>query len=229
MFESKQVNISWMKLVGEAVLIFASVYLAIFLHGVATERAERDNAVDSLAQLYEELQLDQVDVAKVKEEQEELGRVYYAMVEWLKAPDMESAAGFNGAATRLLDSNQTLFSRRATWTTMVAGGELRSLRNAELVRRLGNLYENLNDRLDYSANFYDRTLLDGVQPALSSNWDYETREFLDDSPAAVTRLRNEVATGQGYNVFYRQLLANYSRELDKVLIEVERFLEQEGR
>ena len=68
-------GVSWRRLLSEAVVIVASVYLAIVLEGMSDDRDRATEAVDALVQLVEELRKDRSDVAEVIAEQENLSRL----------------------------------------------------------------------------------------------------------------------------------------------------------
>ena len=65
-------GVSWRRLLSEAFVIVASVYLAIVLEGMSDERDRASEAVDALVQLVEELRKDRADVAEILVEQESL-------------------------------------------------------------------------------------------------------------------------------------------------------------
>ena len=92
-------------------------------------------------------------------------------------------------------SNRTMFPRRSAWTTMVASGQLTELDNPDLVTRLGNLYENLNERLEYNGRYYDSDLSEFAPGYVASIWDTHNVRLLTNDPVALAGFRNRLRFG----------------------------------
>ena len=119
-------GVSWRRLLSEAVVIVASVYLAIVLEGMSDDRDRATEAVDALVQLVEELRKDRSDVAEVIAEQENLSRLYVNLRRWFEDPSSMPADSVQETLDLVAWSNRTMFPRGAAWTTVVAGSSLSS-------------------------------------------------------------------------------------------------------
>ena len=166
-------GVSWRRLLSEAVVIVASVYLAIVLEGMSDDRDRATEAVDALVQLVEELRKDRSDVAEVIAEQENLSRLYVNLRRWFEDPSSMPADSVQETLDLVAWSNRTMFPRGAAWTTMVAAGQLRYLEDVALVTRLGDLYENVNPRIEYNGAAYDASLNTVMRESVPTVWDFE--------------------------------------------------------
>lgn len=224
-------GVSWRRLLSEAVVIVASVYLAIVLEGMSEDRDRASEAVDALVQLVEELKKDRADVAEVIAEQESLSRQYVNLRRWFKAPSSMPADSVQQTLDTVAWSNRTMFPRGAAWTTMVAAGQLRYLDDVALVKRLGDLYENVNPRLEYNGAAYDENLNATMRESVPTVWDFEGRRLLTGDPDAVARVQGQLRyLHVTFNGWYLWYLAQYAEQLDGLISEVEAYLDGgEGR
>ena len=97
-------GVSWRRLLSEAVVIVASVYLAIVLEGMS----------------------------EVLVEQENLSRQYVNLLRWFGDPSSMPVDSVHESLDVVAWSNRTMFPRGAAWTTRVAAGQLRYLDDAPL-------------------------------------------------------------------------------------------------
>ena len=222
-------KIPWGRLAAEGVLIVASVYLAIVLEGNSQDRARGREATAALAQLLGELQEDRADLDEVKAEQLDLSMRYETLLRWFADP----ATMPNDSVQEFLDkvsiSNRTMFPRRSAWTTMVADGQLTELDHPALVTRLGNLYENLNSRLEYNGSYYDTDLSIFTASSMSSIWDSQHSELLTNDPLALAVFWNKLRSMYfGWNLYYLDLLAQYQIDVDELIKAVDEHLQARG-
>lgn len=218
------------RLLGEAFVIVVSVYLAIFLQERADDRERTEEALDALVQLRAELRSDRSDLSEVLAEQREIDVRYARVDRWLSEPRTAPAESLTAALDSLGYSNRTMFPRKSAWTTMVASGQLRYLRDPGLVVRLANLYENVNPRLEYNGRFYDEANEDVMGGTAPLTWDAERGTFLVDDPRGVAGFRNRLRyLHLAMNVWYLRYLEDYGEQLEARLAEVDGYLAAHGR
>ena len=224
-------GVSWRRLLSEAVVIVASVYLAIVLEGMSEDRDRATEAVDALVQLVEELRKDRADVAEVIAEQESLSRQYVNLRRWFEDPSSMPADSVQETLDLVAWSNRTMFPRGAAWTTMVAAGQLRYLEDVALVTRLGDLYENVNPRIEYNGAAYDANLNTVMRESVPTVWDFEASRLVTGDPEVVARIQGQLRyLHVAFNGWYLWYLAQYAEQLDGLILDVEAFLDaREGR
>jgi len=211
----------WRRILVEAALIFASVYLAIVLEGISSDRARAAEARTAIVQLRSELAADQKDLSEILEVQVEQAGLYRSLADWLASPESMPRDEVDRTLERLGESNRTMFPRQGAWTSIVSTGLLAWVGNAELVTRLGNFYENINERLEYNGRDYDYNLNEVMRTTASAVWDRRTHRPLGD----LTPLRNELRYIEvGWNGFYLDLLRDYERELDGLVEDIDAYL-----
>jgi len=176
----------------------ASVYLAIVLEGKAQDRERAEEATAALAQLREELRSDQADIGEIRVAQEGLAIHYLKLMDWFADPVSLPGDSVQEALDQLTTNNRTMFPRSSAWTTMVASGQLTELDNPALVTRLGNLYENINDRLIYNGEYYDTDLSKFAFGSEVTTWDSQTRRLLTREPRALAEFRNHLFDRRGF-------------------------------
>lgn len=222
-------SLPWLKFVGRALLIIASVYVAIFLEGLAADHGRAEDAHATLEQLAGELREDRADLVEIIAEQEMLDRTYRDLLRWLAEPATMPSDSVQEALDLIAYSNRTLYPRRGAWTTMVSDGHLSWIRDRGLVTDLGSLYENINDRIEYNGASYDFSLDETMRVALTSVWDPERRLPLRDDAAELTRLRNRLRyLHRSWNGFYLSLLREYETEVDGLLSRIDDYLADES-
>ena len=222
-------TIPWARLVAEAVVIVASVYLAIVLEGKAQDRERGEEAIAALAQLREELRADQTDIGEIRASQEQLAVDYLRLLDWFAEPGSMPGDSAQVAFDHIATSNRTMFPRSSAWTTMVASGQLTELDNPALVTRLGNLYENINDRLIYNGEYYDTDLSRFTFGALISIWNAETRTPYTRDALELTVFRNRLRYMYlAWNQYYLALLDENEAEVDELITVVCEHLQERG-
>ncbi len=114
----------WARWLAEFVLIVGSVYFAVYLEGASEDRADRAAAQVALSQLLGELRGDARDFDRIIAKQDSLHGDYSDLRRWLAEPGSYPADSAGAALYRVTAENSTLFARRSSWTTMVAGSQL---------------------------------------------------------------------------------------------------------
>lgn len=219
----------WVRWAAEFVLIVGSVYLAVYLEGASQRRSDRAAARAALTQLLGELREDVRDFDRIIAKQDSLDVDYSDLARWLSSPGSPPADSVAGAIYRVSTENSTLFPRRASWTTMVAGNQLADLGAPELVLRLGQLYETIYNRTDYNSALFDRTL-----SAATLSWAAVRWQSLDSAPlshdeADLEHLASSLAfLHMGWNKWYRDLLIGYRGDLVSTIAMVEEYLAAQG-
>jgi len=222
-------GIPWKRLAAEALVIVASVYLAIVLEGKAQDRERAEEATAALAQLREELRSDQADIGEIRVAQEGLAIHYLKLMDWFADPVSLPGDSVQEALDHILTNNRTMFPRSSAWTTMVASGQLAELDNPALVTRLGNLYENINDRLIYNGEYYDTDLSRFAFGSEVATWDSQTKRLLTREPRALAEFHNRLyRMYHAWNQYYLALLDEYEAEVVGLITAVGEHLQESG-
>lgn len=222
-------KIPWGRLAAEGLLIVGSVYLAIVLEGNSQDRAQGREATAALGQLLGELREDRADLDEVRAQQLDLEGRYRALLDWFADPASMPGDSVQEYLDIITTSNRTMFPRRSAWTTMVAAGQLIELDNPDLVTRLGNLYENINERLEYNGSYYDSDLSAFSMGYIASIWDTQNVRLLTKDPVALAGFRNRLRFMHlGWNLYYLDLLDEYQVELGGLITSVDQHLQARG-
>ncbi|MEQ1912707.1 MAG: DUF6090 family protein [Vicinamibacterales bacterium] len=215
----------WVRWLAEFALILVSVYLAVYLEGASQRRSERSAARVALTQLLGELQADIGDFDRIIAKQDSLHTDYSNLGRWLAHPASYPADSVAGALYRISSENSTLFPRRSSWTTMVAGGQLADLDAPELVLQLGQIYETIYPRIDYNSRFYDEALGNAIQGSAAIRWQSLQSTPLSQDAADVERLASSLEWVHGaWNVWYRDLLITNRRDVVDQVESLESYL-----
>lgn len=219
----------WTRIIGEGALIIVSVYLAIVLEGVSQDWAAAQAAHAALAQMLDEMREDARDLEEIRAEQLERNEQYEALINWLGSPDTIPIDSVAVAMDSIISSNRTLYPRRSAWTTMVADGQLRELDAPSLVARLGNFYESVSARIIDNGNDYDESLNDIARNSVPLVWDGIDRRLMTTNVEQLTIFRNQLRFMQlAWNVWYLELLDDYEKLLDTLILDIESYLRKSG-
>jgi len=219
-------NIPWARFLVEAALIVGSVYLAIVLEGNSSDRSRKDEAIAALTNLRAELELDREDGEEILSLQNGQAFSHQKIQAWLTDTPSIPADLFSSALVHTLTKNRTVFPRRASWTTMVAEGQLTVLGDPALIRSLANLYEHSNVRLEYNGDRYDDTTQDMLRGRMPYAWDLVESRFVTTEPAAIRTFGNQMLHVQRQNRNYAVLLSSWLEEVENVHAQVTSYLEQ---
>jgi len=216
---------AWARWVAEFALILVSVYLAVYLEGASQRRSERSAAQVALTQLLGELEADVRDFDRIIAKQDSLQIDYANLGRWLAHPASYPADSVGGALYRISSENSTLFPRRSSWTTMVAGGQLADLDAPELVLQLGQIYETIYPRIDYNSGFYDESLGNAIQGSTAIRWQSLQSKPLSEDAADVERLASSLEwLHVAWNLWYRDLLITNRRDVVAAIERLESYL-----
>ncbi len=222
-------GVPWLRWLAEFVLIVGSVYLAVYLEGASQRRADRGAARVALSQLLGELREDVLDFDRIIAKQDSLHTDYTNLQRWLADSSTYPADSVAEALYQVSTENLTLFPRRASWTTMVAGNQLADLEAPELILRLGQLYETFYDRIDYNSRFYDENLSSALQSSSAIRWQSLRTRPLSDEDDEIEHLAASLEwIHLTWNVFYLDLLIEYRGDAIEVTSLVEEYLEAHG-
>ncbi len=222
-------GVPWLRWLAEFVLIVGSVYLAVYLEGASQRRADRGAARVALSQLLGELREDVLDFDRIIAKQDSLHTDYTNLQRWLADSSMYPADSVAEALYQVSTENLTLFPRRASWTTMVAGNQLADLEAPELILRLGQLYETFYNRIDYNSRFYDENLSSALQSSSAIRWQSLRTRPLSDEDDEIEHLAASLEwIHLTWNVFYLDLLIEYRGDAIEVTSLVEEYLEAHG-
>lgn len=214
-------KLPWARLLGEALLIFASVYVAIVLEGVSAERGRQDEAREALRQLRGELVLDRAEAEGVLDAQRQIAIDYSDLVRWLGSPSTMPTDSFGVVVRRIGYSNPTAYPRKGAWTALSSTGLLAAIEDPELVVRVADHFENLVARVEYNGNDYDELLNATMMESVPAVWDpFRARPTND-----LTELRGRLDyLATSWNRYYQELLAMYVEGLDGLIGDVDAYL-----
>lgn len=222
-------KLPWTKLLAEGALIIVSVYFAIVLEGMSQDREEKLAAHTALAQMLDEMREDQSDVGEIRAEQIERDRQYRTLIKWLANPESLSPDMVGDAIDAIFFSNRTLYPRRSAWTTMIAAGQLAEIDDPALVTRLGNFYESFIVRVIDNGYDYDDNLNAIARTSASEIWDGVNSRLLTTDARQITVFRNQLRFMHlAWNLWYLDLLDEYGRTMDSLILEIESYLEEKG-
>jgi hypothetical protein len=222
---TKERGAPWGRWLAEFVLIVGSVYLAVYLEGLAEDRADQAAAQVALSQLLGELRGDAQDFERIIAKQDSLHGDYSDLRRWLAEPRSSPADSVGAALYRVTAENSTLFARRSSWTTMVAGNQLADLDAPELVLRLGEVYETIYPRIDYNSLAYDQTIQDHISTSRAIMWQSINTEPFADDVAEVAALTSSLEYLRvNWNAWYRDLLIQYRSDVASAINAVEEHL-----
>ena len=222
-------KLPWTKLLAEGALIIVSVYFAIVLEGMSQDREEKLAAHTALAQMLDEMREDQSDVGEIRAEQIERDRQYETLIKWLANPESLSPDMVGDAIDAIFFSNRTLYPRRSAWTTMIAAGQLSEIDDPALVTRLGNFYESFIVRVIDNGYDYDDNLNAIARTSASEIWDGVNRRLLTTDARQITVFRNQLRFMHlAWNLWYLDLLDEYGRTMDSLILEIASYLEENG-
>lgn len=222
-------RLRWVRWAAEFALMLGSVYLGVYLEGASQRRSDRAAARVALTQLLGELREDVRDFDRIIAKQDSLGVDYSDLARWLASPGPSPADSVAGALYRVSAENSTLFPRRASWTTMVAGNQLADLGTPELVLRLGQLYETIYPRIDYNSAHYDESLDAATQSWSAVRWQSLSSEPLSRDAASLEHLASSLAfVHTAWNTWYKELLIGYRGDVASTISMVEKYLASQG-
>ncbi|MEQ9401215.1 MAG: DUF6090 family protein [Longimicrobiales bacterium] len=217
-------RIAWGKLALEALVLVVSVYLAIVLEGFSDERARHREAVEALRTLRAELVLDGRDLEVVMAAQRDRHLRNRRIDRWLQDPDTAPTDSLAADFRALFSENRTMFPRSASWTTMVASGQLNDLNDPGLVSELADFYENRNARLEYNGRLYDEWVTEVARGGLPVVWDQASGRFLTRDRTEIDRLRGRLTGTADLGHGFYGLLEEWSVALESLTAGVDAYL-----
>jgi hypothetical protein len=210
-------------------VIIASVYFAIVLEGMSQDREAKLSAHTALAQMLGELREDSADLDEIRQEQLARDKQYVALDQWLALPESMPLDSATETIDSIFHSNRTLYPRSSAWTTMVAAGQLGELEAPDLVARLGDFYESLVPRVIDNGNDYDESLNDIARNSTPEIWDGVNGRPLTTDVRQITVFRNQLRYMHlSWNKWYLDLLDDYEKILDSLVLDIESYLKETG-
>ena len=159
----------------------------------------------------------------------ERSRQYVFLDQWLASPQSNPADSVAETFDSIMFSNRTLYPRRSAWTTMLAAGQLAELDSPGLVSRLGDCYESLNARVVDNGDDYDESVNDIGRNSVPNYWDGTTGHLLTVNTRELAKLRNQLRYLHiSWNLWYLDLLDEYQKVLEALILEIEAYLQQQG-
>jgi hypothetical protein len=223
----KPTKISFSRVIREATLIFASVFIAIWLESSWQNYKNVTAARVSLGQIFSELQADRAFLEEVQEDQKALLQKNEKLLSWLANP-MSLPNDLVHETLEEFGPALTIWPRRAAWTTMVASGQLGLLNDRDLVRSLGNYYEYRVSRLVYNGEEYDHAMYELEREAIPKIWDFEHKKLLTSEHERIAIFRGKIYRVNIWTRWYLGYVEEHSMELDTLIHDVEQHLKSHG-
>ncbi len=209
----------------EALIIVSSVFVAVFLEGLANDLSSSADAHTSLVQLSEELRADRADLVGVRQSQEDLSVVYDNLLAWLSTPESMPSDSVQAALDRVAFLNRTMYPRRGAWSAMTSTGQLVWVDDQVLATRLARLYESTHSKLEYMGQDYDFNVNEFSRLSIPQAWDFHRERARIDGPADLIELRGQLRYLRlSWNNYYLDLLDEYGSEMDELLRDLEGYL-----
>jgi hypothetical protein len=210
---------------GEAVIIVASVFVAIYLEGIADNAARRNDARASLTQLVVELKEDREEVVEVRGQQMRLRTTYDDLLRWLSGTDPLPADSVQAALDEVAFLNRTVYPRAGTWSALTSSDHLSWVSDEDLVARLANFYESMNARLESGGRDYDFNVNEVVRVTLSRGWDSQRQSPQATNPGGTVELREQLRYLRlSWNRYYVDRLDDHEAEIDGLIQDLETYL-----
>jgi len=206
-------------------IIVSSVFVAVFLEGMANDVSSSADAHTSLVQLSEELRADRLDLAEVRQSQEELSGVYDDLLLWFSTPESMPSDSVQSALDRVAFLNRTKYPRRGAWRAMTSTGQLVWVDDQVLATRLARLYESTHSKLEYMGGDNDFNVNEFSRLAIPRAWDFHLERARLDAPTDLIELRGQLRYLRlSWNNYYLDLLDDYGSEMDELLRDLEGYL-----
>jgi len=211
------------RILGQAVIIVCSVYTAIVLEGISSDRDRRESASESLQTVRAELLADQQQARDYALQKKERAARFYQLSKWLRSAGPVPEDSFGVALEGVLTGNFTAFPRRASWSTMVNQGQLEYVGDADLVVRLADLFERWADRVQYNGDAYDDALWIVTRNTVPMIWDRRASQFLRSDEAARAELDGQLVHLEIWNESYGGLLDRWAEEIGKAVEQLDEY------
>ena len=210
---------------GEAVLIVASVFVAILLESMWQDRAEEIDARESLAQVRLSLLEDRAFFDRVEEEQRAAAEQTRMLLQWFADPETLPNEQVHGV---LLSYTMpiSIWPRRAAWNTMVGSGQLRLLNAPDLTTSIGDYYEHHLRRIEYNSRQYDDAFTAVAEGEMPRIWDFHNKQLLTTDPVQLTQFRNRLLRLNDWIEYYLEYVDRNRLLVDELVVEIDRYLGQ---
>lgn len=218
----------WQRALAESALIIASVFVAIALEGMWSDRELHRAAVAGVEHVMADMQRDSADLDIIIAEQEHLAQDYLILAEWLerREPPGDSVSALLG---HIAYSSRTLFPSRGAWEALQSEGLLRAIGDRALVGLLADFYGIRSTRVDYNNALYDAAHQQLSYEDASVAWDFAADRWLTSEPAARASLPNRARYLKAvWTDFYIELMAEYVVAQAEALAAVRDYLDRES-
>jgi hypothetical protein len=219
----------WARWAGEVVVIVASVFVAIYLEGLADDAERADDAHAVLAQVATELASDRRAIPEIIQQQSELADYYESLRRWMADPRSLPTDSVQEALDYVGFNNRTLYPSSGAWRALTSAGQLVWVEDRALVARLADFYENRTIQLEYNGRDYDFNVNEVIRVTSSRAWDYQRQEARTDGGADLVELSGQLRyLGTSWNPHYIDLLGEYAAEIDALLEDIDAYLTRAG-
>ena len=214
---------------GEVFVIVASVFVAIFLEGLADDAARADDAHAVLAQVASELASDREAIPEIRRQQSELAGYYEDLRRWMADPRSLPTDSVQEVLDYVGFNNRTLYPSSGAWRALTSAGQLVWVEDRALVARLADFYENRTIQLEYNGRDYDYNVNEVMRVTSTRAWDYQRQQARVDGGADLVELSGQLRyLGNSWNPYYIDLLDQYASEIDTLLEHIDAYLTRAG-
>ena len=215
----------WARSAGEVVVIVVSVFVAIYLEGVAGDRADAEDAHRAMEQVLVELRADSTTVIEIRAHQVQLSAVYEDLLRWFGTPGTLPLDSVQPAIDVIATENRTLFPRRGAWQAMTSTGQLIWIEDQALVTRLAHFHESENARLEYNGRDYDTAVNEISRRTAPRTLDPVTNRRREPVSETVAQFRGQLRyLERSWNHYYIDLIEAYGSNLNRLISDVDAYL-----
>ena len=207
----------------QLVIVTIGVYIGVAIQARVEQRDRSEAARRLVHAIDQELERDQRSLEDIVAHQVtfrtrlgELGE----LVRTETRPDTAIRRIVNGSDL----TNRTFFSRRAAYSTLLAGGQLQYVMDTDLRLYLAELYEHNYVRLARNGEIYDDIFQTVFRRALLDYWDYKLQRPINSSADAAVQLSNAAHRMVQFSIYYDGLLQAEIQNLKAVRAGISRYL-----
>lgn len=168
------------------------------------------------------------DLDQVIEYQSRQQELYLFLTKLLSDPEIDKE-GYAEAYKEVLNLNRTFFPNRSQFESIRDLGYLPEIEDADLQLQLSGLFEQAYRRHDVNAKLIDEEAV-YQEHVWDTYWDRVGRDFVNQSPEAIIRLRNGNRSMMGSSRYYQQILVEEVRpQITQTIVRLSAYLSLDGK
>lgn len=152
------------------IVVLLGVYLAIFLEGKAEDRSRAAEARVMLQSVARELEFDEGEILRVRQEQAEYVLASETLLDLLETASPADEARIDSILDGPMLFNPTVFPRRAAFSALISSGNIGYLSEPDLALDLADLYDHHYLRLVNHGDYVDQTIASHFWPTLYARY-----------------------------------------------------------